>query len=439
MNTLPMPKNPAWHFYPETGEVKHIRSGVIALTFTMNKRRLAKITTSSGTEVLVEVPAALPPGLLPIPKYPEYGFSQAEGKVYRVQGGWATFIPRALVPHRKKSCSDYYVWLIPSKGMGDKRQVSLARIAKAIAEQQGLSYAWLRLNLPGSNHSGHPVAIDPEPTGAQHGASQHGTLDADLQHPDTTVCPRPKFLMDRDDARLRLPLLGGWYWWRASEMSRATRLYVTDGGKQAFTQDGWPSVPFDMGGEWGYRAPDPTEPKPAPCEGDLHPEPGNLEQETGNRATELVAVPDGHSNPIPEPAYLPGTELDKIYDQAQQDPEPAHPFDLTPTQRFLLLHENQPGWAAGREVHTLDLADQHLFDVPEINAGLERAGAPIRLHILPQRDTQPPGMSYYLIQSVSTLPSPFDLYPEGDPRWTEGEPETVETPAPAPVFQPRIF
>lgn len=383
---IPLPQNPLWRFHPETLDVRHSRSGAVALTFTMNKRRLAKITSPTGTEILVEVPAALPPGLLPVPGYPEYGFSQAEGRVYRAHGGWATFIPRALVPHRKKACLDLYVWLIPSKGMGKKRQVSLARIAKAIAEEQGLDYAWLRRNLPEGGHSGPSRASDPEPTGAQHGASLIGA--------DTTISERPRFLSNREVAHLRLPVVDGWYWWRASDESRSTRRYVTDGGKQAFTPEGHRSTPFDMGGEWGYRAHAPA-----------HPEPCNMEPAPGNRATELVAGPEGHSaldpsflpetttsnledNPIPEPAYLPGAELDRIYDQVQQDPEP--------------------------------------------------------------------------------LPSPFDLYPEGDPRWTEGEPEPPANPenqiilpgpkpdigqitqvvrapdvpvvpAPAPVFQPRIF
>lgn len=411
---IPLPQNPLWRFHPETLDVRHSRSGAVALTFTMNKRRLAKITSPSGTEILVEVPAALPPGLLPVPGYPEYGFSQAEGRVYRAHGGWATFIPRALVPHRKKACHDLYVWLIPSKGMGKKRQVSLARIAKAIASEQGLDYAWLRQNLPEGDHSGPSRASDPEPTGAQHGAS---LIDA-----DTTISERPRFLSNREVAHLRLPVVDGWYWWRASDESRSTRRYVTDGGKQAFTPEGHRSTPFDMGGEWGYRAhapggapegdlnpaPDTRFPQdggatryrvpmlagwywwreaegasvlryfveedgkrasseegdillptnmggewglPAPAPCDPHPEPCNLHPEPGNL----------EDNPIPEPAYLPGAELDKIH------------------------------------------------------AEMLKA------------------------QSLEPLPSPFDLYPEGDPRWTEGEPETVEAPTPVPVFQPRIF
>lgn len=502
MAPIPLPKNPAWQFYPESGEVRHSRSGVVALTFTMNKRRLAKISMPTGTEVLVEVPATLPPGLLPVPRFPEYGFSQAEGKVYRVQGGWATFIPRALVPYQKKGTTDYYVWLLPSKGMGNKRQVNLVRLAHSIAEQQGLPFAWLCENLPGvyqptatdstemhpdlwqGDHSGHPVASGPEPTGAQHEAPpqedgwywwyrgpmghkschyvrergtwavslagvstttermgglwgtrapepengprlsfgpktpvegrpcpadrnassepkfieqpsvsqrrlpwfegwywwretkaaqpialyvEHGGRtgktgqgtpiipdemggewgylapapessydhEAEAREADTTEAPEPRYLRSRERAAKRLPLLDGWYWWRSSEMSPSDRFRISHGGNQATSTKGRVSVPIDLGGEWGYRA-------PAPC---------NLEQETGNL----------EDNPIPEPAYLPGAELDKIH------------------------------------------------------AEMLKA------------------------QTLEPLPSPFDLYPEGDPRWTEGEPETVEAPTPVPVFQPRIF
>lgn len=70
----------------------------------------------------------------------------------------------------------------------------------------------------------------------------------------------PKFLEDREAAKIRLPRYDAWFWWRASENSKPCRYYVQFGGKQATPAGGGPTVPTSiLGGEWGYPAPEPDE------------------------------------------------------------------------------------------------------------------------------------------------------------------------------------
>ena len=196
MNPISLSDNPDWQLHPETLEVVHCRSGISALTFTLNRQRVAKITNRNGKEIIAPVPVLPPPGLLTVPGYPDYGFSQAEGKVYRLQGGWATFQPRAVFAYPKPGTGDHYVWLIPTGGK--KKQLGLSRIALAISQETGLDFAWLCQNLPEGNHSGPSGASDPEPNGEQTEAYQQPDADA---LPETPTAPDPFNLYPEGDPR----------------------------------------------------------------------------------------------------------------------------------------------------------------------------------------------------------------------------------------------
>lgn len=79
---------------------------------------------------------------------------------------------------------------------------------------------------------------------------------------ESRVCAyiAPKFLEDREVAKIRHPRHDGWYWWRMSEDSDPRRYYLQFDGKQATPEGGGPTVPAHMlGGEWGLEATSPDE------------------------------------------------------------------------------------------------------------------------------------------------------------------------------------
>jgi len=70
----------------------------------------------------------------------------------------------------------------------------------------------------------------------------------------------PKFLEDREAAKIRHPRYDGWYWWRAGETSEPCRYYLQFDGRQATSERGGPTFPAGMlGGEWGQAAPAPDQ------------------------------------------------------------------------------------------------------------------------------------------------------------------------------------